>query len=101
MRVNLECPRERLSLQVDLLLDGRSIYSGLHSPTGLWRDGPSVVYQRIDVDPGIHRISLRMRDRRETAPSNFDHEFSETIELRALQNLVIDFRPDTGGFFIR
>jgi len=31
----------------------------------------------------------------------FDHQLDTEIEIKALQNLVIDFRPESGGFILR
>lgn len=90
------CPRERLPVVVELLLDGEPLYREALPPSGLSGDGPSQVHQGFTVAPGTHELTVRLRDT--NRPEGFDYERSETILLRAQQNFVIDFRADTGGF---
>jgi hypothetical protein len=99
MRRPRGCPRERWPIEVELLVDGTRLYAGTHAPAGLWDDGPSTVYQRFRVPAGAKELTVRLRDsgRRE----GYDHERTAAIELEPRQNLVIDFRADTGGFSIR
>lgn len=96
MRHAMDCPRARVPLRVELLLDDRPLYEAELPPAGLSSDGPSSVYQRFTVEPGTYRLTARLRDsRRETG---FDYEAERMIELAAEQILVIDFRADSGGF---
>ncbi len=99
MRRPQECPRERLPLLVEVLLDGRTLYRASLPPTGLAGDGPSRAYGRFAVAPGRHEITARLRDSRRE--DGFDYELTETVELAPRQNLAIDFRPETGGFIFR
>jgi len=48
------------------------------------------------VDAGSHQLVVRMRetDRAE----GFDQEKTASVTLSPQQNLVIDFRPELGGF---
>lgn len=95
MRTNIDCPRGRVPLLIELVIDGHPVYQGRHEPTGIWGDGPSVVYRKFLVPTGAHKLELRIRDsRRETG---FDYERSATVELSEHQNLVIDFHPDSKG----
>jgi hypothetical protein len=98
MRRPMECPRERLSVEVELLLDGAPLYRAVLPPTGLAGDGPSRVYRRFAVAPGPHRLMARLRDSSRT--QGFDHEREAEIELAPGQNFVIDFRKDAGGFVL-
>jgi len=96
MRRAMDCPRERVPLLVELLLDEKVLYRAELPPTGLAKDGPSSVYQGFIVDAGTHLLTARLRDtKRETG---FDYETQRLIELAPQQNLVIDFRVDSGGF---
>jgi hypothetical protein len=96
MRRPFDCPRERVPLMVELVMDGELIYRGVLPPAGLAGDGASTVYQRFPVAPGRHRLIARLRDSRRE--QGFDHEHKQIVELRPRQNFVIDFRPQTGGF---
>ena len=90
------CPRERLPLLVELVLDDRTLYRAELAPSGLSKDGPSQVHRRFLVAPGPSRVTVRLRD--SARAEGFDYERSEEIVLRAMQNFVVDFRADTGGF---
>jgi hypothetical protein len=99
MRRPLDCPRARVPLVVELDLDGAPLYRAMLPPSGAWKDGQSSVYRRFVVAPGAHRLAMRLRDSRRA--TGFDHEKSVAITLVPRQNLVVDFRPDKGGFLVR
>ncbi|HET6467495.1 MAG TPA: hypothetical protein VFG43_03860 [Geminicoccaceae bacterium] len=99
MRRPQECPRERVPLLLEVLLDGRTLYRASLPPTGLAKDGPSRAYQRFAVPPGRHEVTVRLRDGHRE--DGFDYELTEAVELAPAQNLAIDFRPETGGFILR
>jgi hypothetical protein len=95
MRAALECPRERSPLLVELEVDGRVVLRREVEPSGLRRDGNAVVYQRMALPAGRHRIVARLRDRPE---GGFNHVRDETVELAAGRALLIDFNAARGGF---
>jgi hypothetical protein len=99
MRKPTVCGRERLPLRLEINLDGELLFRESLPPAGLSKDGPARVYHRIPVAPGRHRLSLKMRDSART--EGYDYEFDKEVELDALQNLVVDFRPESGGFILR
>ena len=99
MRKALSCPRERLPLWLEVTLDGKVLFQESLPPTGLWSDGPARVYQRFTATPGRHSLALRMRDSART--EGFDYQFDSSIELTPQQALIIDFRPESGGFILR
>jgi len=98
MRKAIDCPRERLPVWIEVVLDDRVLYQASVPPTGLSGDGPSRIYQRFTVAPGPHRLQLRLRDTART--EGYDYELDRQIELKSLQNLGIDFRPESGGFIV-
>ena len=95
MRAALDCPRERSPLLVELELDGRVVLRREVEPSGLRRDGNAVVYQRMALPAGRHRIVARLRDRPE---GEFNYVREETVELAAGRVLLIDFNAARGGF---
>ena len=99
MRKPQVCPRERTPVTVELKLDGRVLYQETLPPGGLWKDGQSRVYQRLAAAVGRHKLNLGLRD--SAREEGFDYEREVEIDLKPYQNLVIDFRPETGGFFFR
>jgi hypothetical protein len=99
MRKPMACSRERLPLWVEMSLDDELLFGQALEPGGLSKDGPARVYEKFPVAPGRYRLSLGMRDSART--EGFDYRLDTEIELRALQNLVIDFRSEGGGFILR
>ncbi len=96
MRKATSCPRERLPLQVELLLDGAPLFEASLAPTGLSRDGRSQVHRRFVVEPGSYTLTARLRD--SARDEGFDYERSAEVTLVPQQDLVVDFRSDAGGF---
>lgn len=99
MRRPLDCPRERVPLLVELMLNDRLLYRALRPPTGLARDGAASVYERFTLQPGRHTLIARLRDSRRT--EGFDYEGRMEVELEPRQNFVVDFRAETGGFIFK
>jgi hypothetical protein len=98
MRAALDCPRERADLRVELELDGRTVLSREVKPAGFQRDGNAVVYQRLAIPAGTHRIVVRLRDR---AEGDFNYVKEQTVELGAGRVLLIDFDATRGGFLFK
>lgn len=96
MRRPVICERERISLLLEVLLDGNLVYREELPPTGLSRDGAATVYEKFPVQAGEHSLVLHLRDSHRE--SGFDYERRENIMLAPGQNFVIDFREDAGGF---
>ena len=99
MRKPMVCGRERLPLWVEMSLNEQPLFGQALEPGGLSKDGPARVYEKFPVAPGRYRLSLGMRDSART--EGFDYRLDTEIELRAQQNLVIDFRVESGGFILR
>lgn len=94
-----ECSRERLPLAIELDVDGARVRQVTATPSGLWNDGPASVYERFQVEPGTHTITVRLRD---TARSDgWDYEYSERVNLVAGRYFTITFRAEAGGFRFR
>lgn len=98
MRKAFDCPRERVPLLVELEVDGRLVYSGLLPPSGLAGDGASTVYQAFPVEAGRHTLVARLRDSRRE--QGFDWIMEREVEVSPRENVVVDFRAETGGFKI-
>ncbi len=96
MRRPTQCPRERVPLLIEVMLDGELVYRDLLPPSGLASDGASTAYKKFPVSTGQHRLTVRLRDSRRA--SGFDYEKTADIMLTPQQNFVIDFRPELGGF---
>ncbi len=99
MRRSQTCPRERLPVVVELILDGKLLHRESLPPTGIWSDGASSIYRRFPVTAGKHRLVARLRDSART--SGYDYERAADIDLAPARNFIIDFRTETGGFVLR
>jgi hypothetical protein len=99
MRLQIDCPRERLPVTVEVMLDDRLLVRRTIAASGLSHDRASSVYQKFVVPPGGHRLVARLRDSAHAA--GFDYERSAEIELRPRQHFVLDFRAEAGGFIFK
>ena len=98
MRAAEDCPRERSPLRIQLEVDGRTVLDQEAAPAGMRRDGNAVVYRRLPIPAGRHRIVVRLRDRPE---GDFNYRREETVDLAPGQVLLIDFVAAKGGFAFR
>ena len=98
MRAAFDCPRERADVLVELELDGSVVLHRELKPSGLQRDGNAVLYQRLPLPAGRHRIVVRLRDR---AEGDFNYVREQVVELQAGKVLLIDFNATQGGFVFR
>lgn len=62
MRAPMKCSRERWPVSVEIVMDGKTIYTGQAEPTGLSKDGASSFYEVFPVPAGPHRIVMRLKD---------------------------------------
>jgi len=97
MRRPTECPRGRPALQLVFRMDGSTLLDTSLAPSGLSGDGPSRIYRVFPVRAGEHQVSLQLRE----PGRDTDYTFERSVALTSGQNLVIDFRPTTGGFYLR
>lgn len=96
MRRPTICPRERLPVDIEVVIDGAVVYVDRLPPTGLSGDGPSRTYERFILPAGEHQLILRLRDTGRT--DGFDYISERRVTLAAGQSLAIDFHPVEGGF---
>ena len=94
MRAPMKCERERVPVEIEVDLDGATVYRHVAPPAGLSRDGASTVYHRVAVPAGEHRIAVRLKD---TPGAGFGHVREAVLTLKEAQVLVIDFDPQKGG----
>lgn len=98
MRRPTVCPRERLPVTVEILVDGRRLFHEAVPPGGLAGDSPSRIYQRFSMPTGRHSLTMRLRDSART--EGFDYERTADVDLAPRQRLVIDFHAVSGGFVL-
>lgn len=84
------CPRERSPLQLEVLMDGATLYRASAAPSGLHEDGVASVYRRFTVPAGSHRLQLRMND--DVAAPGYTWELEQEVQLQPAQVLVASFK---------
>jgi hypothetical protein len=94
-----ECGRERLPLTIELEIDGVVVFRDEPQPSGMWGDGPASVYERFDVAPGPHIVTVRLRDT--AREDGWDYMHSDEMVLLPGRYFTITFRAETGGFRYR
>lgn len=99
MRRPETCERERLPLTVELEIDGEIVANIQAPPSGLWNDGPASVYERFEVEPGMHTVTARLRDSNRSG--NWDYTHTEDVSLVAGRYFTVTFRAESGGFSFR
>lgn len=97
MRKSVSCPRRRVPVVVELVIDGEEIYSASLPSSGLSGDGPSRVYEAFPVEAGPHHIIVRVRDSRRT--EGFDYTRESNVVLKPREKYVVDFRSEQGIVF--
>ena len=95
MRAQLDCPRERSDVRVELEMDGKLLATVQARPAGLRHDLPSTIYRRLEVPAGRHTFRARLAD---DASGEFRHRAETTLELAPGRVLVVDFIASRGGF---
>ena len=99
MRKPYDCPRERLPIHLELLLDGELIYDEVLQAAGLSKGSQTRAYQRIPATSGEHDLVVRMVDSART--EGYDYMKAAKIRLSAGVIFVVDFRAEAGGFLLR
>ena len=84
MRAPMKCERERSPVQIELDIDGKTVYQKTAYPSGLSRDGASTVYQSFDVPAGARRITIALRRTGDARPRHDGHVRRFLVVLRAL-----------------
>jgi hypothetical protein len=93
-----KCPRTRVPLYLEVLIDDTVLFAEALKPSGLHSDGPAVFYQRFEVRPGNYRLDLRLRD--SEREDGFDYRRNTRVSLANGDSLAVDFRVEAGGFIL-
>ena len=95
MRTQEDCPRERLPISVLLKIDGQPFFEESLQPSGLKKDGVTIVYRRFTVAAGEHSLDMFIRN--SARDSGYDYEKSARITLKPAQVFVVEFKKEAGG----
>ncbi|HEY5635252.1 MAG TPA: hypothetical protein VIT02_15970 [Burkholderiaceae bacterium] len=99
LRADLDCPRERSPVRVQVELDDRMLYDESFAPAGLRRDGASSGYRRLQIPAGEHKIRVQVRD--DARSDEVTYLGERTVNVVPGQVVLIDIVADRGGVVIR
>jgi hypothetical protein len=99
MRTPTVCPRERHPVRVELRSGADTLYQKTLLPSGIWADGKASIYERIEVQAGIHKLFVGIND--SGGAAEFDFAKSLTIDLSPGRNLVVQFDDQKQEVLIR
>ena len=88
------CPQERFPVTVELFVDGEQIHRKDYPPTGIRRDMASYIYDRFIIEPGEHRILVKVWD---AGPEGPAYVLEETHEIGPGEILLIRFDDKLKG----
>lgn len=98
MRTVNDCPRERHPVYVQLRVDDDELYAESLPPSGIWADGKSSIYKRIEVSSGVHQVFVGIND---SGGEGFDFTRTATVNLPAGRNLIVQFDEEEEQVLIR
>lgn len=99
MRKPSDCPRERHPVRIELRSGDHVLYDDILLPSGIWSDGKANIYNRVEINAGVHHLFAGMND--SGGDADFDFENVATIDIAPGRNVVVRFDPESGQFTIR
>ena len=99
MRLSTSCARERSPVDLEISLDGDSVFRIKADPPGLYNDQGVDIYHSIKVPVGTSQMVLRMNDNARVEGPTFTHE--QEITLESAQLLTVQFSTSTGQFVVK
>ena len=96
MRAQLDCPRERSDVRIEVEMDGHILYRIEARPGGLRHDLPATVFRRLEIPAGRHHFRARLAD---TVDGAFRHDGEATLDVAEGRVVVIDFAVPQGFVF--
>lgn len=83
------CPRERFPVAIELAVDGKVILDKAYVPTGIKKDMASYIYDEFTIQPGVHKVSVRMYDKKKEGEPEFT--LVETVEFKPREIRLVRF----------
>jgi hypothetical protein len=99
MRSERICPRARAPVRVRVEIDGRIWVDETQSARGIAKDGPVMVYHRLPIPAGNHRLRVLIADGPDA--DAFQHVQDASVRVPPGKMLTIDFDSQRGGIVLR
>ncbi|MBF0276297.1 MAG: cytochrome b N-terminal domain-containing protein [SAR324 cluster bacterium] len=94
------CPRERVPIRLQIMVDGKMALQKSFAPAGLSNDGLTYVAHEMKISSGTHKIQVQMLDSNDpTRKQGID--FITDIDVQDNQIVFIDFNEEQDKFYIR
>jgi hypothetical protein len=90
MRKPQVCERSRASVRLRIELDGEEVFRNSYAPSGLWEDGSSVAVERLNVEPGEHRVRVAIGDSRDSDEWSYVDERDLSFSTSESQVVLFD-----------
>lgn len=84
-----DCSRERNPVYIELYIDNKKVLARDYFAGGIKSDGPSFVFEKYSLKPGVHNVLVKMRD--SGAQDHFDYTVQGEIEFKSGYLKVVDF----------
>ncbi|MDD5435599.1 MAG: hydrogenase iron-sulfur subunit [Nitrospira sp.] len=84
-----DCSRERNPVYVELYVDNKKVLARDYFAGGIKSDGPSFVFEKFALKPGIHNVLVKMKD--SGAKDHFDYTVQGEVEFKSGYLRVVDF----------
>ncbi|MCP4048998.1 MAG: hydrogenase iron-sulfur subunit, partial [Gammaproteobacteria bacterium] len=99
MRKPSDCPRERHAVRVSFSADDEMLYEQNLLPSGVWKDGESTIYNRIELPVGDYNFFVGMSD--SGREEGFDYTGQTELTLTEGQHVVVEFNGLQETFVFR
>lgn len=97
MQAQMAIAKERSPIKVEIISEGRTIYSKTFYPRGLRKDASLFVYEEIFLKPEGKRLRLRLE---ETAHKDKVKEIEFDIPQKPKESVLITYDDATGSFVV-
>ena len=94
MRGASSTSRSRVPVRMMVSVDNQVVIHSTYEPEGLFKDGSCIVLEKLQIEPGLHTISIRIDDTQDE--SNWNYTAVQELQLKPALRQVILFDSYTG-----
>lgn len=92
---------KRVESLLQLTLDGRRVLEKRYQPSGVRKNGPTLIHEELPLSPGAHRLEVVLADASAEAGEEEEErprrwQLSQALEMRPRQVILIDFSEEAG-----